>query len=237
MHNRPEKIFLVVPCFNEEQRIDLSKFSGFPYHFIFVDDGSSDQTYKLLESQKKEHWSVLKLEKNVGKAEAVRAGVRYALEKSNLQSSDWVGFWDADLATPLEEVERFLQYQNQFYPKASAIWGSRVKRLGSDIDRSFKRHVLGRCFATLVGIIFEMRVYDTQCGAKLFSPALGKKIFQDPFISRWLFDIELLLRSADAQVVECSLSQWAEIPGSKVKIIKESRRILADLLKIYLKYK
>ena len=105
MHNL--SLTLVVPCFNEEARLDAKAFVEWvcaraSRHLLFVDDASTDQTAGLLEGLQGEYpqISVLHLTRNLGKAGAVRAGMLGA------PPSDLVGFWDADLATPLKEVNR-----------------------------------------------------------------------------------------------------------------------------------
>jgi dolichyl-phosphate beta-glucosyltransferase len=223
------KTFLVIPCYNETKRLKLREFEKFPYTYVFVDDGSQDGTYDFLLKNKKSNWYVHKLEKNSGKAEAVRQGVEYALNHVEIKKEDWIGFWDADLATPLSEVQNFLDYQQIFYPTAVAVYGSRVKRLGANIKRNWKRYVLGRLFATVVSIIFKIKIYDTQCGAKLFRPVLAKDIFAKPFISKWLFDVELTLRAQDNEIVEFPVLSWIDVAGSKVKIIRETFKVIRDL--------
>ena len=135
---------IIVPCFNEANRIDIAKFQAFNNHnatmnFYFVNDGSSDTTKSILDSlsSTSERFHALHLKTNVGKAEAIRHGFL----KLN-SSYDYVGYLDADLSTSLEEIERLLQYaQNKQIP---FVMGSRIKRIGSDINRRLKRHISGR---------------------------------------------------------------------------------------------
>ncbi len=114
-------IYLVIPCYNERNRLDLNAFMNFqmaslivqPVRFLFVDDGSKDGTYDWILDFKKDiinknqklndlDFQVIKLEKNSGKAEAVRSGILFLGQQEKLSPLDWVGFWDADLATPLK---------------------------------------------------------------------------------------------------------------------------------------
>src|SRR5438309_577737 len=95
--------------------------------FVFVNDGSTDNTLQVLQTLGS---PVVNLEKNSGKAEAVRRGILAALERS----ADYVGFWDADLATPLSEVPAFLDIMEN-REAAQMVFGARVRLLGRDISR------------------------------------------------------------------------------------------------------
>jgi len=221
-------VLLVVPCYNEADRLDagafrrfLSKVEGFS--LLFVNDGSTDTTGDLLRSfcAAEDRAGVLELEVNSGKAEAVRRGMLKALEGSYA----WVGFLDADLATPLEEMERLYRvlHAESGY---QAAFGARIIRLGSNIRRHPVRYLLGRLFSQAVSVLFHIPVYDSQCGAKLFSRSAAGAIFNQPFVSSWFFDIELLERLrmtyADTNlrevVTETPLREWYEKGGSKVKL-------------------
>ena len=136
-----------------------------------------------------------------------------------------VGYLDADLSTPPGELFRLRAAFDR--PGVEAVLGARVALLGTDIERSAARHYLGRVFASLASLILRARVYDTQCGAKLFraSPALEAALAA-PFLSRWAFDVELLGRLLTGNdqvpglplsaVVEVPLTTWHDVKGSKL---------------------
>jgi dolichyl-phosphate beta-glucosyltransferase len=223
---------LVVPCFNEAKRLQDDAFVALVEgeipvtRLLFVDDGSRDGTGARLEAlAARAHGrvDVLALPQNHGKAEAVRRGLREALSRG----PDIVGYFDADLSTPPSEIRRLLAFAEQAHD-AAVVMGARISLLGSDIRRSALRHYLGRIFATFASLALQTRVYDTQCGAKLFrrSAALDAAL-RDPFLSRWAFDVELLGRLlagggpvaplAESAVIEVPLRSWRDVPGSKLR--------------------
>jgi len=222
---------IIIPCYNEEKRLDVACFRDFTsashnITFLFVNDGSTDSTLRLLESLKRSaptKFAVLNLQQNRGKAEAVRQGFSLAIDSH----PDYVGFWDADLATPLDAIPEFLAVAES-RPDLEIIIGSRVKLLGRRIERRRSRHYLGRVFATAVSTAVGLDVYDTQCGAKLFRASSAiNALFQQPFHSRWIFDVEIIARliqarrgkelpQAEQVIYEYPLLEWKDIPGSKL---------------------
>ena len=233
---------VIIPCYNEERRLRHADFLAFvdthPHvGLCFVDDGSRDGTRAVLERLRDERpgrISVLAVTPNAGKAAAIRAGVRH-LESQ--QAAPVFGYWDADLSTPLLEVERLLAVLDA-HPDCLLALGSRVKRLGSHIDRKLSRHLLGRVFATLASNILGIAVYDSQCGAKLFRAEAAETMFGDPFLTRWLFDLEMLVRLrnngrdvAQGASIEVALGTWIEVPGSKLKL-SDMINVPLELLRI-----
>lgn len=241
-----KNITLIIPCYNEEFRFPIKEFSEFcniseGISFLFINDGSSDNTRGILDSlsKDKENIQVIHLEENIGKAEAVRAGVLFTIKN---QGSKFIGYFDADLATPLEQL--FLFQEAIRNSSRKVIYGSRIKRAGSNIERNGFRHYSGRVIATIINIfILNIPVYDTQCGAKLISTSIAKDIFKDPFISRWLFDVELLGRLQNkydqkeliSMVYEVPLTEWKEKGNTKIRIL-DILMIPLELMKIYNKY-
>ncbi len=235
------KVCLVVPCFNEEKRLNQIQFLSLvnkrpEIDILFVNDGSRDNTLSILKEMNATQ-SQLKyydLENNCGKAVAVSKGMQKCAEGNY----DWIGFWDADLATPLFELDRFLEVVSKDN-KFKVVIGSRVKRLGTHIKRNLLRHYLGRIFATIAGLMLKIPVYDTQCGAKVFHKSL-LSIFNDPFVSKWFFDVELLFRikklQREMEVFELPLVYWEDVKGSRVKLI-DFFKVPFELFKIYRHYK
>jgi len=114
--------------------------------------------------------------------------------------------------------------------------GSRVKKLGSHIDRLFFRHVIGRVFATLFRIVFDIKTYDSQCGAKFFTKDLIKKLFAEPFVSSWLFDLEIIIRESEKKMIEYPLKNWQDKKGSKILSFKSMILVLSDLIRLRVNY-
>ena len=140
------------------------------------------------------------------------------------QNPEFVGFWDADLATPLAAVQDFVGVLDA-NPQIEIVMGARVKLLGRHVDRYPFRHYSGRLFATAASLALNLAVYDTQCGAKIFRVTPGtREAFRAPFGSRWVFDVELLARyiafmgkDAANHIYELPLMTWIDVPGSKVR--------------------
>ncbi len=238
---------IVVPCYNEGSRLPVADFRRFldgpGADLLFVDDGSTDNTVEVLRdicAGRGDRARLLECGRNGGKAEAVRRGMRAALESG----ARYAGFWDADLATPLDEIAAFLSIL-ETRPEIDMVSGSRVKLLGRKVERHAMRHYLGRVFATAASTVLRMAVYDTQCGAKVFRavPATAG-LFDEPFCSRWVFDVEVFARyirkvgspsAAAARIYEFPLMVWRDVAGSKVK---PSDFLVAfrDIVRIYWKY-
>jgi glycosyltransferase involved in cell wall biosynthesis len=227
-------VCLIVPCFNEARRLDLKALANAPAGVtcLLVNDGSRDGTGELLDRHQSDVLRVLHLPHNVGKAEAIRQGVLHARQVGLLNHVEWVGYWDADLATPLSEVSNFLAYESLEPVRADGIVGSRIYKLGSRIARSYLRHFLGRWFATLARILLRLECYDSQCGAKLFRIEHVERAFSEPFISRWIFDVEVLMRLRERRLIECPLRTWSDVAGGKLNLLNVALPTLMDLLRI-----
>lgn len=232
-----ESTTLIIPCFNEADRLNFAPFEARKdIQFLFVNDGSTDNTTQVIQEaiakNQSDHMELLSLEQNSGKAQAVRKGVLHLTEnQSGLKETQWVGFWDADLATPLEEIDNFFRYK-ELNGDVVGLWGSRVYRLGASIRRSLKRHIFGRLFAWSIKFLLNVDAYDTQCGAKVFHRSILQTAFEKPFISRWIFDVEILLRIGPKRLLECPVKSWIDVEGSKLNVAKVSLRILKDLFSI-----
>ena len=237
---------VTIPCYNEADRLKCDAFVGFVRQhrdlvFIFVDDGSTDGTghlLKMIARSEPNNVQLITLETNRGKAEAVRQGTLSAIAAG----ARYVGYWDADLATPLDPI---LEFVAELKKKSDLllVMGARVQLLGRTIVRKRYRHYLGRIFATVVSFVLRMPVYDTQCGAKMFVASEPVALaFRDPFISRWVFDVEILARlvcrgnvNPHLAICEYPLLEWHDVKGSKIKP-KDFWIALWDLARIHFTY-
>lgn len=240
---------IVVPCFNEEQRLDVPAFQAFAgsapdVRLLFVNDGSRDRTLDVLErvcQAAPERWAILDLERNSGKAEAVRRGLCQALSSG----AEYVGFWDADLATPLAEIDMFRRALDA-HPGVDLVVGARIPLLGHAIERHPLRYVLSRAFARTASLVLGVRLFDTQCGAKLFRASADLScVLAQPFATRWIFDVELMARyhclrretgpTLAQTLYEVPLDAWRDVAGSKLKS-SDFRKAIRELGLIYWRY-
>lgn len=252
-HSACQGVVIVVPCYNEEKRLPVAHFEAFLEDgvassgvVLFVNDGSTDGTLGLLRELCARHPGralTLNLPRNAGKAEAVRQGLRHASAMAGVWA---VGFWDADLATPLDQIPVFATVL-QAHSRIDMVFGARIRLLGHDIQRKAIRHYLGRCFASAASLVLKLPVYDTQCGAKLFrNTPLLERITATPFASRWVFDVEILARfraqlqengvNIARRVYEQPLPVWRDVDGSKVKA-SDFLRSFFELLAIRRRYR
>lgn len=233
---------LIVPCFNEESRLDRERFLAFArdprIELLFVDDGSTDGTAQVLAelaARSEGRITFVSLSENVGKGEAVRRAMLQAIG----EDADIVGYADADLATSPEEILKLL---GRFTDRIEVVTAARVMLVGRHIERKRMRHYLGRVFASIAEIILRTPFYDTQCGAKFFrvTPLLEAAL-ATPFSSRWAFDVELLGRLlvgvgehdglGPGALIEVPVDEWVDVRGSKLNV-GSMAKTLYDLGKI-----
>jgi len=229
---------IVVPCFNEAARWNSSYWAHLldevPATFLFVDDGSTDETQEKIEQVTSGTTSkCMSLSVNSGKAEAVRQGFLELLGDESVQA---VGYLDADGAFGLTDIKRLQSLFEELVEDhlIDALWSSRVALAGRDIQRSNRRHYIGRIVATLVSLGYGDIPYDTQSGFKLFQSSEYLRLsMEKPFKTRWLFEIELLARWQELtgrpmNIWEEPVEYWHDVPGSKIRGL-EALRTLREL--------
>lgn len=236
------KCCLVIPSFRDVDRLRVflprlvDALSGDnEIRLLVVDDGSGPDvaaaTRSLIEMMASVHpIGFLPLPENLGKGGAVYAGWDTA------GSVDWLGFLDADGATPAGEVRRMIRRIDAIESageKLDGLIASRVKMLGRRVERSVKRHFVGRSFATLAALMTGVSIYDSQCGCKFFRRACYQAVKSDLTENRFGFDMDLLYHLlAHRFRLEEFPVDWADIPGSKVSLLKDSWLMFQTLVRI-----
>ncbi|RUT79114.1 glycosyltransferase [Ancylomarina longa] len=237
---------IVVPCYNEFDRLPKAKFIQFLQNnkdcsIIFSDDGSTDNTNQLLEQIRKtapDNVFINTLIKNRGKAHAVREGVLFC--SRNKLEFEKIAYLDADLSTSLEEC---LLISQEIKESVYFAFGSRISKIDNNITRKLYRHLIGRFTATLISNVLGLAVYDTQCGCKIFTKNLANEVFEEDFISKWLFDVEIFYRIIQLKGKEkmrqssreIPLQTWIDTDGSKVSFTYFFK-MWKDLFLIYKRY-
>lgn len=235
-------ISLIIPCYNEEFRLNKEEFISFsvanPHVTLcLVNDGSTDRTRELIEELQRDcrNVFVLHLAQNVGKAEAVRRGILYI--KDQVQTS-YIGYFDADLSTPLDFANQ-LRLVLETEPQLWMTFGSRQLAHQENIKRRKRRHAAGRIVSKLINVSLNIHFADTQCGAKLFRRNTIEALFEEAFVSTWIFDVELIHRikkihphtQIESLVKEIPVSSWHDVGESKVspfyffKLLRELGKI------------
>lgn len=239
---------IIVPCYNEEKRFPYRDFLAFARQhsdvlLCFVNDGSKDRTLPLLRGIQLEspgNICVHSLAQNSGKSEAVRQGMLFVHTEF---ACELIGFLDADLATKPEEWLQMAAYK-EIYPQFGAVVGSRIQRLGANIQRDDSRSFVSRIVKAFIRRILNTPFQDTQCGAKIFHRSLVPFLFKSPFMTPWLFDVEIFLRlqkkfgrtTLQKGVLEFPLMHWTEVGDSRLKL-KHTIRIPGQLFRLYYRYR
>ncbi len=215
------EISIVIPCYNEENRI-LSTImlteaylinNAKKFEIIIVDDGSSDETVKVVEEYFSPNVRIIMLEKNKGKGYAVKTGVQTA-------KYNWTLFMDADNSTRINMLERMWGYKDGY----EIIIGSRnIPGSNRVIKQPFFRSLGGKIFSRLVDAFINLGIYDTQCGFKLMETNTANEIFKLQTINRFAFDVELLknYRKQGLRIKEVPII-WYNNGESKVTLIKDT---------------
>lgn len=235
---------VIIPSYREEKNfargvldevISYLKAQKFTWEVILTDDGSSDNTVKLLKDFAKKHENVRVVENpHRGKGPTVSSGMLAAKGQYRL-------FTDFDQSTPLSDFEKFLPYIDDGY---DVVIGSRALQGAKREKEPIHRHVMGLVFNVLVQLIAVPGIHDTQCGFKMFTAEATESLFpklviygnkerQDSFTGA--FDVELLLlaRKNKFSIAEVPVG-WEHNETERVNPLKDSVRMFADIVRIRL---
>lgn len=226
---------VVIPAYNEEERLgktlerahEYLSSAGSPFEIIVVDDGSVDATIRVAEVFAAGHQSacVIKNGINRGKGYSVKNGVEHS-------KGDYILFSDADLSTPIEDIEKL--FPKLLLEGYDIAIGSRSIR-GADVrvHQPFHREMMGKIFNKIVRLFTLRGFKDTQCGFKLFSARSARDIFPRQRIERFSFDVEALYiaRKLGYRIAEVPVT-WYDSPRSRVSIVGDPFQMFLDVLKI-----
>jgi dolichyl-phosphate beta-glucosyltransferase len=226
------KLSIVIPAYNEEDRIVATIGAiashvsdlGFPWELLIEDDGSRDNTVRIVEDLHLANLRLQKAPKNGGKGSVVQRGMLAARGK-------YVLFADADNSTPIEEVSKVLdKLEKDGY---SVAVGSRAVEGANEGKKSLLRKILSGGLRWIVRYIFFIPVRDTQCGFKMYTREAAQKLHSKQTIMGFSFDLEILYLASKYgyRIAEVPVS-WVDAPGSKIDTRKEVQRFLRDLLRI-----
>jgi dolichyl-phosphate beta-glucosyltransferase len=229
---------LVIPVFNEAERMDFDFFSGIKSldinQIIFIDDGSTDRSFQIIDNFFAEDSRVqwIHNSSNVGKAESLRLGILRALEKTPVL----VIVTDADGAISHLDIVKMVAKTREMlettFSEEDIILtsGARVNLAGWQIQRTILRQWIGRVIATVVALICKTSMYDTQSPLKVlyFSNKNAGAILVNRFKTKWFYEAELVMRINNIRVSsdslrnsiihEFPLTYFRDIPGGKLKL-------------------
>jgi dolichyl-phosphate beta-glucosyltransferase len=219
---------IVIPAYNEAARLGptleriLAYLAGRPLtaEILVVDDGSTDGTVAVAAAFADRGVVVRRQDQNRGKGAAVRSGVLASRGAEVL-------LVDADLSTPIEDVERLRPY----LAKAAVVLGSRsVPGANVTLHQPFYRELMGRTFNLLIRMLGVRGFHDTQCGFKLLDGPVARSLFADLLVERFAYDVELvwLAQRRGYQVAEVGVT-WANSPRSSVDPLRDSARMIWDV--------
>ena len=238
-----KSISIVFPLYNEENRlkklfseiINQKLFKKKNIEFIFVNDGSSDLSLKLIEgfktqNQNKINIILISYKKNRGKGYAIKQGVFAAKKK-------WILTMDIDLSVRLHQLEIWKNRQH-LVKNTYVYFGSRLLN-ASKVSSKKYRAFTGKLFNIILDLLFNRKklgIKDTQCGFKLYKSLIAKKIFRKSKEAGYIQDVEILLLLIKKGILIKELPvTWTHKTGSKINIFLDSVLMFFNLIKLKFK--
>ena len=230
-------ISIIIPIYNENDILEKNILNIFNYfqnksdfEIIVIDDGSTDNSIKTLNSLKLNNLIILRNNQNMGKGYSIIKGVLESKGDLILQT-------DADLSAPIMEFEKlFIKYKNGF----DFVIGSRSKANSKvNTKQNFFRIILGKFFNILTYLILNLNYNDTQCGFKIYNSIKLKNVIKSCKVKKFCIDVEILYlaKLKKYKVMEEGII-WNDKKNSKVNLIKDPLNMFIDLVKIkFNKYK
>jgi dolichyl-phosphate beta-glucosyltransferase len=219
---------VIIPASNEERRIkktliSISKYlrkKKINHEIIVVDDGSSDKTAGVVKNM---NIRILKNNKNMGKGFSVRRGMLEC-------RGDYALFSDADLSTPIEQLDNFLKY----VPRYDIIIASRKKKGSIVVEKQpFYRVFAGKIFPFISRFATGIDINDTQCGFKLFNMKKCRFVFKKQQLSGFSFDVEILYIALKHNLLIKELGvRWYNDTETKLHILRDPFLMFLDLIRI-----
>lgn len=236
-----QKTAIIIPCYNEADRLKISHIEYLVLNgtmdIYFANDGSLDDTIGVINEivlKYPERCFLIDFKQNSGKANTVYKAVNQLHQNDQY---DYIGYFDADFSTPANEIIRIIKEAEK--DAFEFLLGSRILLLNSNIKRKYYRHIIGRIILTIINIKFKLGIYDTQCGCKIFSKNIIPKVFNQPFYTSWLFDVEIFVRLKRQNLlgkgIEIPINNWQDVDGSKLGL-KTGFKILKEIYLLNKKY-
>ena len=238
-----KSLSIIFPVFNEELRLKssfnhiisfLKNKKKFKIEIIFVDDGSKDDSFNIINKfitkfrNKKTIFKLVKLKKNLGKGAALKLGVKNA-------SYDWILTSDIDMSVSLFQINSWIK-NNQIKKKHLVYFGSRA-HVKSKVKKKIIRNILGNIMRFLISVILDIKIKDTQCGYKLYKKDIAKLIFSKLKSYGFDYDLELVLflKSKKIKITELPV-KWVHKDNSSLNIFWDPLKMFFGIFKIKLRF-
>lgn len=227
---------VIVPAYDEEDRIGptlerLNEYFStqtYTWKVVVVSDGSKDRTAAIVSEFAAAHpgFELIDSQPNHGKGFVVRKGMTEV-------EAEWLLFSDADLAAPIEEIEKLFPAVEKGAP--IAIGSRPLKESNLEIRQPWYREMAGRAFNLMVQIMAVPGIKDTQCGFKLYRQDVSRDVFGRCKLDGFGFDFESLMIARDLghEIAEVPI-RWSHQEGSKVNMLRDGIRMLGELVMLRL---